>query len=206
MVEFVVAKCPRCGADLDVSPDSNHSSCKFCQAEVLVVNDTKAPSAPVASGSDLEKKELAFQIAQTDYRQMETQSWQLKSRIDQFENPRPVYRKGSPMLLVYIFGIMAIFMTAMLGGLFYFLQIYYIYGLTKTTCPLLAFMVIAVSIVFIVGTKIVSDSAARKKYEAGLASPEYPQIVAQYNALQPKLVAAQAEVSKREQELRDFVK
>jgi hypothetical protein len=205
MVEFIIPKCESCGAELHIPPGQESGTCEYCGTDFRVVD--QARSAPVmgGAGTELEKKELALQIAQKDLRNLETQSWQLKSKIDQYENPRPVAVKGG-MVAIYILGIMAIFMTAMLGGLFYVLQIYYIYGLTKTTCPLLAFTVIVASIVFIVGTKIVTDSAARKKYEAGLASPEYPQTVAQFNELQPKIVAAQAEVNKREQELRDFVK
>ena len=205
MVEFVVAKCPRCGADLEVSDDSEHARCRFCDAEVLVVNNTKAASPPLSSSSDLEKKELALQWAQRDLQKLQTQEWQLKSKIDQIENPRAVKQKGG-LMVVYILGIMAVFMTAMLGSLFYFLGIYYIYGLTKTTCPLLAFMVIVISIGFMVFMKIASDIAARRRYEAGIASPEYPNIVADYNALQPKIQAAQVEANTREQELRDFVK
>jgi hypothetical protein len=205
MVEFVVAKCPRCGADLEVTHDSDHASCKFCQAEVLVVNDAKAPAPSPGSSSELEKKELAFQWAQKDLQKLQTQEWQLKSKIDMYENPRKVNPKGG-MVVVYILCLMAIFMSAMLGGLFYVLQIYYIYGLTKTTCPLLMIVVIGVSIAFMFVSKITSDVAAKRKYEAGLADPEYPKAVAEYNALLPKIQVAQAEVCKREQELRDFVK
>jgi hypothetical protein len=207
MVEFIIPKCESCGAELHIPQGQESGTCEYCGTDFRVVDPARSTPVMGGAGTELEKKELALQIAQKDLRDLETQSWQLKSRIDQFENPRPLYRKGGgPMVAVYIIGIMAIFMTAMLGGLFWVLQIYYIYGLTPTTCPLLMFGVIIASVVFMIATKIVSDSAARKKYEAGLASPEYPQTVAQFNELQPKIVAAQAEVNKREQELRDFVK
>ena len=205
MVEFVVAKCPRCGADLEVSHDTDHARCKFCEAEVLVVDNSKATSPPSSSHGDLEKKEVAFQWAQKDLQKLQTQEWQLKSKIDMYENPRKVNPKGG-MVVIYILCLMAIFMSAMMGGLFYFLQIYYVYGLTSTTCPLLMIIVIGVSIAFMFVSKVTSDVAAKRKYEAGLADPEYPKAVAEYNALLPKIQAAQAEASKREQELRDFVK
>jgi|GEM_PF-4968864 len=204
MVEFIIPKCPSCGAELQLQPGQESTICSYCGSEYMVVDQAKQSSIP-SPGGDLERKELALQLAQKDLQSLQTQSWQLKSRIDQIEKP-PALKQKSGAALVFIFGIMAIFMTLMLGLLFYFLQIYYIYGLTKTTCPLLMIIVISVSIGLMVFMKIASDIGARKRYEAGIANPEYPKMVADYNDLQPKIQAAQAEVNKRDQELRDFVK
>jgi hypothetical protein len=205
MVEFIIPKCESCGAELHIPPGQESGTCEYCGTDFRVVDQARSAPTMGGAGSELEKKELALKIAQKDLQSLQTQSWQLKSRIDSIERPPAQIKKGGA-IVVFILGIMAIFMTLMLGLLFYFLQIYYIYGLTKTTCPLLMLIVISVSIGLMVFMKIASDIGARKRYEAGLADPEYPKIVAQFNELQPKIQSAQSEADKREQELRDFVK
>ena len=204
MVELITPKCPSCGADIQLQPGQTSTICAYCGSEYMVVDQPQA-AALASSGDELEKKKLALQLAQRDLQVMQSQSNLLMAQIDRIEHPSRTARKGGAML-VYIFGIMAVFMTALLGWLFYVLQIYYIYGLTKTTCPLLMIIVIGVSIAFMFVTKVATDISAKRKYDQGLADPAYPKMVADYNALQPKLQAAQADYNMKEQELRDFVK
>ena len=39
MPEFVVPECPRCGAELELRPDGTAGVCRYCDAQVVVLQD-----------------------------------------------------------------------------------------------------------------------------------------------------------------------
>lgn len=201
MVDLVVPKCPRCGADLQVTPGATAASCKYCEAQVLVVGTQ--PQGPVADQSrlEIEKKQMVLGLLSQELAEMEGAANRLLSEIKMMENPVTVRGKSGTIVLSILFIMMAM-MGGMIGGLFYILNIYYVYGFTKNMCFMTLIAIVSIGVGGAAAMIFWNSSSEARNRARNMQSPEYAMRIQQHQQLQAQAQAKRAELEATEQQLK----
>ena len=199
MAEIVVPKCPNCGADIELRPDGEAGVCKYCDSQVLVLDNRPHPSE-----SDLERKKEALELLRQDLAGLQMQAAGLQSGIQAaqaYGGPRNARTAAFPMIM---FTMMAVF-GGFMSFLFYIIDISWVWGVPRAMCPALGALVVIIGIAGAVGSKFAVDKMVENRRARAMQSPEYFAAVAQLQALQPKILATQQEADRTEQQLRELV-
>jgi len=204
MVELVVPKCPRCGADLEIRPGSGDAVCKYCEAQVLVVGTQQQSTIADQARLEIDKRRMALDMLAQELSEMEGAANRLLSEIKMMENP--VSRSGAKgsVLMIVLFFMMAM-MGGMLGGLFYILDIYYVYGFTKSMCLMTMIAIICIGVGGGIAVWFWNTSSLERNRVRNMQSPEYMMRVQQHQQLQAQVQAKRAELEATEQQLKGLL-
>ena len=75
MVELVMAKCPRCGADLHLKPGQQMFSCEYCNSEVMVVDRPAGNQAD--DHAEIENRKLGLELSQRELTEVQSAAGRL---------------------------------------------------------------------------------------------------------------------------------
>ena len=199
MTEIIVPKCPRCGADIELRPDGEAGVCRYCDAQVLVLDN-----APHPSESEIERRKEALALLRQDLAELQLQAAVLQNRIRAAEaggTPANARAAVFPMVLFSMMALFGAFMTV----LFYILDISWVYGVPRSMCPAVGAVVVIIGVAGILGSRAASKKLRELRRARALQSPEYTDAVGQYQALQPRILSAQQEVDRADKQLRALV-
>jgi hypothetical protein len=113
-------------------------------------------------------------------------------------------RRGNLAGIYVIFGMGLIF-GATVFPIFYLLDLYTVYGISKSMCLMYWILVMVLSVAAIIATKLASDRALEKQRVQYLQSPEYLAGVAEVQRLQYQVDQQKAAVEQAEQQLKAFL-
>lgn len=202
MVELITPKCPGCGADLRLTPGQGTAVCNYCESSVLIVDRDASFGADDAFRTGLEKKRLALELQNRELGEL---SGQLNRAIMEktMMEGRANRRKNLAGIYV-IFGMGLIFGVTMFP-IFYLLDLYAVYGITKDMCMVYWILVMVLSLAAIIATKLASDRALEGQRHQCLQSPEYFAMVAEVQQLQARVEQQRAAVEQAEQQLKALI-
>jgi DNA-directed RNA polymerase subunit RPC12/RpoP len=201
MVELVVPKCPRCGADLQVTPGSGAAVCRYCEAQVLVVGTQQDGAAADQARLEIEKRQMALGMLAQELSEMEGAANRLLSEIKMLENPVAGNAAKGSVVFIILFFMMAM-MGGMIGGLFYILDIYFVWGFTKSMCLMTTVAIICIGVGGGIAVWFWNTSSLERNRARNMQSPEYMMRVQQHQQLQAQLQAKRAELEATEQQLK----
>ena len=199
MVEMVVPKCPRCGADIELRPDGAAGQCRYCDAQVLVLDGHEH-----SVETEIERRKEALSMLRQDLAELEGRSARLSYQLQAAQSGGPASRSGAAILPIILFSMM-IFLSAMMTPLFYFLQITYVYGVSPSMCLVIGSVAIILGVAGIIMTKVGADRFRDRQRAQAMQSPEYYAAVQELSMLEPLLQKARADVERADQELRALV-
>jgi DNA-directed RNA polymerase subunit RPC12/RpoP len=199
MVDIVVPKCPRCGADIELRPDGAAAVCKYCDAQVLVLGDHDH-----GSQSEMERRKEAIALLRQDLSELERQASQASIRIQEAQSGGPAVRSGAAILPVILFSMM-IFFSALMTPLFYFLQITWVYGVSPDMCLVIGIALIIIGVAGIIATRLGVNRLREGRRARAMQSPEYYAAVQEQSLLEPRLRKAREDLERAESDLRALV-
>jgi DNA-directed RNA polymerase subunit RPC12/RpoP len=199
MVDLVVPQCPRCGADIELRPDGTAGVCRYCDAQVLVLD-----GAPHPSETEIERRKEALAMLRQDLAELEGQAARASFQIQAAQSGGRPARAGAAVLPMVLFGLMMVF-SAMMTPLFYFLEISYVWGVSQSMCPVVGALFIIVGAAGLVGTKLGADRFREQRRAQAMQSPEYYAAVQQLSMLQPRIQMAREAADRADRELRALV-
>jgi DNA-directed RNA polymerase subunit RPC12/RpoP len=199
MVDIVVPKCPRCGADIELRPNGAAAVCKYCDAQVLVLGDHDH-----GSQSEMERRKEAIALLRQDLAELERQASQASYRIQAAQSAGPPARAGAAVLPMILFGMMII-LSAMITPLFYILQITWVYGVSPDMCLIIGILLIVIGTAGMIGTKLGADRLREARRAQAMQSPEYYAAVQEQSVLEPRLRKAREDLERAESDLRALV-
>ncbi len=199
MVELVVPRCPRCGADIELRPDGAAGECTYCDAQVLVLNGHDQ-----SGQTELERRKEALALLQQDLADLEGRSARFSSQILAAQSAGPPRGAGAAVLPMILFAMM-IFFSLMMTPLFYFLEISYAFGISRSLCLVIGAVLVVIGVAGIVGTKFGADRLREDRRTQAMQSPEYYAAVRDLSLMQPRIQKAREDVERAERELRALV-
>jgi DNA-directed RNA polymerase subunit RPC12/RpoP len=199
MVELIAPKCPRCGADLQLRPGQESAVCNYCESSVLIVDRDASSGADDAFRTGLEKKKLALELQNKELGELSGQLDRAMMERSMMEG-RANRRKNLAGIYV-IFGMGLIFGVTMFP-IFYLLDLYTAYGITKDMCLVYWILIMVLSLAAIIATKLASDRALESQRHQCLQSPEYFAGVAEVQQLQARVDRQRTAVEQAEQQLK----
>ena len=199
MVDLVVPKCPRCGADIELRPDGAAGECRYCDAQVLVLGEHDH-----GSQSEMDRRKEALAMLQQDLVGLEREASRASYQIQAAQSGGPAPKTGAAILSIILFAMM-IFFSALMTPLFYFLQITWVYGVSPSMCLVIGVVLIVTGFAGIAGTRMASVRLREGRRARAMQSPEYFAAVQQLSMLQPRIQRAREDVGRAELELRALV-
>ena len=197
MLEPEVLKCPRCGADLQLSPGRELATCNYCGAKLSVSEKLK----PGALGTTVDKKRYALELQRQELAEHEAELAKLGAEIAALETG-PDRSKTDNLTVVVIILFMAIFFDLFLFPMFYFLDISQAFGVSRGMCLAMGLTVLVVCLALIVALRVSHKRAQAKRRAEVLQSSEYQRRLQRRKELEDGIQGQQAEVDRTEQQLR----
>jgi len=195
-MDIVIPKCPRCGADIELRPDGEAGVCRYCDAQVLVLD-----SHPNPSESDVERKKEALALLRQDLANLHMEAGRLEyiMRMAQAGGaPANARAAAFPMVMFAMMAAFGGFMTV----LFYILDLSWVYGVPRAMCPMVGAVVVTIGVAGLIGSKVASDKLRENRRLRAMQSPEYYAAVQGYQEIQPRLQKAIQDVGRADQALR----
>jgi len=199
MVDLVVPKCPRCGADIELRPDGAAGECKYCDAQVLVLDGHDHNIE-----AEIERRKEALAMLQQDLAGLEGESSRASYQIQAAQSGGPEPKAGPAILSIILFSMM-IFFSALMTPLFYFLQITWVYGVSPSMCLVIGVVLIVTGLAGIAGTRMAAVRLREGRRARAMQSPGYYAAVQQLSMLEPRIQKARDDVERAELELRSLV-
>jgi DNA-directed RNA polymerase subunit RPC12/RpoP len=199
MVDLVVPQCPRCGADIELRPDGTAGVCRYCDAQVLVLD-----GAPHPTETELERRKEALAMLRQDLAELEGQSARFSYQIQAAQSGGQAAGAKAAVLPIILFSMM-VFFSALMTPLFYFLGISYVYGVSPSMCLVIGTVLIVIGAAGIFATKLGADRLREGRRARAMQSPEYYAAVQQLSLLQPRIQKAQEEADRADRDLRALV-
>ena len=196
MPELVVPECPRCGAELELRPDGTAGVCKYCDAQVLVLQDSSKRSE-----FEIERRKEALELLKQDLAELEAQAAQAQFRIQAAESRAAVANVQAALVPAILFGVMAAF-GGFLSLLFYILDISMVWGVSRTMCAAIGAIVIIIGVAGAFGSRALAARMQQARREEAMRSPEYFAAVQQLQEFGPRIDLARQAVEKADGELR----
>jgi DNA-directed RNA polymerase subunit RPC12/RpoP len=204
MVDLIVAKCPRCGGDLQVQPGGETAFCTYCDAEILIVDRGGPPKGNDPTVTEIEKKKLAVQLERENLSELELEAARMNGEIlamEQGEGRQTRNIAGGILILLFVLTLFDL----IIFPLFYILDISYVWGISHEMCLLMGIVVLVIGIGGIVTTSVSTKMSIAKKREDRMRSPEYTGKVARRQELQEKIQQSKQEVEALEQQLKSLL-
>jgi DNA-directed RNA polymerase subunit RPC12/RpoP len=196
MAELVVPECPRCGADIELRHDGTSGVCKYCDAQVVVLDH-----GTHSSESEIERRKAALELLRQDLANLQAQASGAQFRINAAESGTGVANARAAVLPVILFGMMAAF-GGMMSVLFYILDISWVWGISRAMCPVVGAIVVIIGVAGIFGTRAISARMRQRMRDDAMRSPEYAMAVQELQALGPRIDLARQDVERADRELR----
>ena len=204
MVELVVAKCPRCGGDLQVKQDAKTAYCSYCDAEILILG-AQGPSGGSSSVSDeIEKRKFALELEEKHLSELESDASRLNAEMMAIEKGEPRGVKSAAGAVVMLLFILVV-LDISTFPVFYLLNISYIYGVSHELCLTAGILVLVVGIAGIIIARVSLNMSMAKRRSENLKSTEYTSRAAKYQELQARIAGSKDEVERIEQQLKSLL-
>lgn len=204
MVDLVVAKCPRCGGDLQVQPGGETAFCTYCDAEILIVDRGGSPKGNEPTATEIEKKKLAVQLERENLSELELEAARTNGEIIVIEQGEGRQVKNIAGGILMILFMLTLF-DLILFPIFYILDISYVWGISHEICLLMGIVLLVIGIGGMVSTSVSSRMTMAKKREDRMRSPEYTSKVARRQELQDQIQKSKQEVERLEEQLKSLL-
>ncbi len=199
-IELVALRCPRCGADLRVSPDLDIATCNYCGGQVAVVEK----DLPDALGEDVGKKRAAIELLRKELAEHESELSMLNKELEALlESAEKL--KTDRFMVVMMLMFAGLFFDLFLFPLFYFLDVTQNFGMARGTCLALGLTLLVIFLSGMAASWMGRRRAIERRREEILQSSEYLMKLQKRQALEEEIRGLRAGVDKAEAELRQML-
>jgi len=204
LVELVVAKCPRCGGDLQIKQGGKTAYCSYCDAEILILG-AQGPSEGSSSVSDeIEKRKFALELEEKGLSELESEASKLNAEMMVIEKGEPGGVRGAAGAIIMLLFILVVLDISM-SPVFYLLGISYVYGVSHELCLTAGILVLVVGIAGMIIARVSLNMSLAKRRSENLNSTEYTNRAARYHELQVRIAGSKEEVERIEQQLKSLL-
>jgi cell division protein FtsB/DNA-directed RNA polymerase subunit RPC12/RpoP len=199
-IELVALRCPRCGADLRVSPELDIATCNYCGGQVAVVEK----ALPDALGADVAKKRAAIDLLQKELAEHESELSRLNKEIEALVESAENLKDDRFMIVMMLAGA-GVFFDLFLFPMFYFLDVTHNFGMSRVTCLALGMTLLILFLAGMAAAWTGRKRAIARRREEILRSSEYQMKLQKRQALEEEIRKIRAGVDAAEEELRQML-